>query len=245
MENVGAITFTDSFLKPKDETTARDIQMLTYVALHELSHMWFGDLVTMQWWNDLWLKESFADFCAATCLLECEALQNYKNSDLFFLAFLNQGLGADLIKSTHPISGTVNNTEDAVNVFDMISYRKGAKFVYQMRHFVGRDILTAAIKKYFDKWQFKNTQLYDFIDLLQETVDEFHAKGECPVHLIPGAIERPDQPNWTIKTWTDNWILKAGANSLITDFSQINESGTGSYKVTQGLPTHGDQTYKE
>ena len=114
-----------------------------------------------------------------------------------------------------------------------------------MRQFVGRDIFTAAIKKYFDKWQFKNTQLYDFIDLLQETVDEFQAKGECPAHLIPGNISRPDQPNWTIKTWTDNWVLKAGANSIITDLSQIDESGTGSYKVTQGLPTHGDQTYKE
>lgn len=152
MENVGAITFKDGYLKPKDEMTDHDLQLLTKVALHELSHMWFGDLVTMQWWNDLWLKESFADFCAATCFLECEALQNYKNSDLIFLSYLNLGLAADLIESTHPISGTVNNTEDAVNVFDAISYRKGAKFVYQMRQFVGRDIFTAAIKKYFDKW---------------------------------------------------------------------------------------------
>jgi len=157
MENVGAITFTDKFLKPKNECSDNDTLFFMYVALHELAHMWFGDLVTMHWWNDLWLKESFADFMAATCFLECEAVSNYKNSDLLLLTYLNRAISADILKSTHAISDKVNNTEDAVNVFDEISYEKGAKFIYLMRHFVGRDILTSAIKKYFDKYSFKNT----------------------------------------------------------------------------------------
>jgi len=173
MENVGAITFTDKFLKPRDEATENDNLRLTYVALHELAHMWFGDLVTMHWWNDLWLKESFADFMAAVAFEEIKTLDNYKNSDLLLLTYLNRSLNADLLKTTHAISDKVNNTEDAVNVFDEISYEKGAKFIYLMSHFVGRDILTSAIKKYFDKHSFKNTSLYDFIDCLDETVVEF------------------------------------------------------------------------
>lgn len=70
MENVGAVTFTDRVLKPADERTNRTDLMHAYIHLHELAHMWFGDLTTMHWWNDLWLKESFADFCSVTCMSE-------------------------------------------------------------------------------------------------------------------------------------------------------------------------------
>ena len=103
MENVGAITFSDNFLQPKDSQTELMLLRLHYVALHELAHMWFGDLVTMEWWDDLWLKESFADFMGATNLIENPALQNYKNADQLFLGYLNSALEADMAKTTHPI----------------------------------------------------------------------------------------------------------------------------------------------
>jgi aminopeptidase N len=74
MENVGLVVLRDTFLTPHDEKTYFEAQMMLKVEVHELSHMWFGDLVTMKWWNDLWLKESFADYCTSVCFEECEAL---------------------------------------------------------------------------------------------------------------------------------------------------------------------------
>eukprot|EP00352_Strombidinopsis_acuminata_P003149 CAMPEP_0176392756 /NCGR_PEP_ID=MMETSP0126-20121128/41133_1 /TAXON_ID=141414 ORGANISM="Strombidinopsis acuminatum, Strain SPMC142" /NCGR_SAMPLE_ID=MMETSP0126 /ASSEMBLY_ACC=CAM_ASM_000229 /LENGTH=78 /DNA_ID=CAMNT_0017763765 /DNA_START=304 /DNA_END=540 /DNA_ORIENTATION=+ len=77
--------------------------LFTKILLHELAHMWFGDLTTMQWWNDLWLKESFADFCCGTAMQECKDFENYNFPEYTFLQFLELGLKADLAPSTHPI----------------------------------------------------------------------------------------------------------------------------------------------
>mmetsp|Transcript_16916 Transcript_16916/g.28644 ORF Transcript_16916/g.28644 Transcript_16916/m.28644 type:complete len:117 (+) Transcript_16916:1038-1388(+) len=116
--------------------------------------MWFGDLVTMKWWNDLWLKESFADYMAATNLLRNPELQHFKNSDQIFLGFLRDAMTADLLASTHPISVTVNHTEDAVNVFDRICYQKGASFIKQMSNYIGYENLVLSTQKYFAKYPY-------------------------------------------------------------------------------------------
>ena len=81
MENVGAVNFSDIFLKPDSEISTFDTTRFYYIVLHELSHMWFGNLVTMKWWNDLWLKESFADFMSITCMCESEELKNFQNPE--------------------------------------------------------------------------------------------------------------------------------------------------------------------
>ena len=96
MENVGCITFTDNYLKPKNEFNDFWKTMLSYVTLHELSHMWFGDLATMEWWGDLWLKESFANYLGATNLLENPAFSNYKNVEQQYLNYLYRAMRADI-----------------------------------------------------------------------------------------------------------------------------------------------------
>lgn len=104
MENVGAVTFTDRVLKPADERTKVSDLYHVYVHLHELAHMWFGNYATMHWWNDLWLKESFADFCSVTCMSETASLrERYPDPELLMLSFTVSALSADLAPSTHPI----------------------------------------------------------------------------------------------------------------------------------------------
>jgi aminopeptidase N len=103
--------------------------------------MWFGDLVTMKWWNDLWLKESFATYLGAICLIESEALRHYRNPEQLFIRFTCGALEADAKSTTHPVQVQVQHTTDAENVFDRICYDKGASFIKQLSHFIGRDVL--------------------------------------------------------------------------------------------------------
>jgi aminopeptidase N len=141
MENAGAVAYNDVFLKPQEEMTDSLRFRLAYITLHELAHMWFGDLVTMKWWNDLWLKESFADFSALMCLMECK-------SELTV-----EGLKSH-IYGTHPIQVEVKHTIDAVNVFDDICYEKGACFIKTLKNFIGREALSEGVRAYFEKFGF-------------------------------------------------------------------------------------------
>ena len=109
--------------------------------------MWFGDLTTMKWWNDLWLKESFADFCSATCMRETKSLyEKYPLPDHLFLMFLTNGLSRDLEPTTHPIQVPIKHTGDGEQAFDAISYEKGASWVKTMDNFIGRAALQAGLK---------------------------------------------------------------------------------------------------
>ena len=143
MENVGMITLTDRCLVDAASVTEDSLLLHRRVTVHELAHMWFGDLVTMQWWNDLWLKESFADFCASKCLDEHPAIANNNPSDGVHvpLMFTERALDADTKPTTHPIQVPIRHTGDGENAFDMISYAKGACWIKVMDNFVGRPVV--------------------------------------------------------------------------------------------------------
>lgn len=163
MENAGIVSYNDAFIKPKSEMTDALSFRLAYVALHELAHMWFGDLVTMHWWNDLWLKESFADFMALLCMTECkdELMREpfkghiYANPEVMNTKFIDAALNLDVKRSiTHPIQVDVNHTIDAVNVFDGICYEKGASFIKTLKNYIGGEALEKGVCDYFSKFRF-------------------------------------------------------------------------------------------
>ena len=161
MENLGMINMTDKYFRPKNEVSTFLKFEYFKVCVHELAHMWFGDLVTMKWWNDLWLKESFADYCAGVCLttLAPKFKANYENPEQAFLHYLTEALNEDILPTTHPIQVTVNDTNDAANVFDKICYRKGACFIRQVAALVGEGVLKKGMKDYFEKYAYKTTEL--------------------------------------------------------------------------------------
>ena len=157
MENVGNITYNDEYI-PRDEQYTRSKQEYIYnTILHEVSHMWFGNLVTMQWWDDLWLNESFANMISYICMDEAEGLEDITLAWNIFLDENFWGLSEDQKNTSHSIAATCNSTGEAEDIFDGISYGKGASWLKQLVFFFGKDILKEGLKTYFAKYSFKNT----------------------------------------------------------------------------------------
>ena len=195
------VCMSDSKLLSNAETHSDVKNLLNRkVTVHEIAHMWFGNLVTMKWWNDLWLKESFADFCALSCLQHFEKNDpdyEYSDSKLISIGFLETGLEADLKVSTHPIQVPVRHTGEGMMVFDRISYAKGACWIKTMANLIGFDTVKDAIRMYFKQYQWQNTQLEDLVSCLE------HAVVSNKVKL-----------KMNFREWTESWLLKKGASTL-------------------------------
>jgi len=130
MENVGCITYAEDLLFRDETVTMAKKTELLITVLHELAHMWFGDLVTMKWWNDLWLNESFATYMSYIALTEIKDLHQYSNyAWLDFLDTKFEGVSNDQLLSTHPICSDIKSTDQVESIFDGISYGKGASFL--------------------------------------------------------------------------------------------------------------------
>ena len=165
MENWGAITFRETILlyDPKTSST-RTKQYIAEVISHEIAHQWFGNLVTMKWWNDLWLNESFATFMATKFVDKF-----YPEWDLwnqFVEDAMNAAMGLDSLKNTHPIDVKVNSTSEIREIFDAISYDKGGCVLRMLEHYVGETNFQKGLKRYLADFKYKNAEGRDLWDAI-------------------------------------------------------------------------------
>ena len=165
MENYGCVTWTDNILRRHEPTTG-EWQWFTNVLLHEMAHMWFGNIVTMRWWDDLWLNEAFAEFA---CMWAAERATAY--GDTAANNLVHEKLDAYLADqgpSSHPIRQPVPSVADAESIFDSITYPKGAAVLKQLMYFVGEETFGKGMTAYFAEHAWGNTTLDDLVGSLEQ-----------------------------------------------------------------------------
>ncbi|MFD5539369.1 aminopeptidase N [Streptomyces sp. NPDC127079] len=165
MENYGCVTWSDGFLR-RAEPTPAEREVLAVVLLHEMAHMWFGNIVTMRWWDDLWLNEAFAEFA---CHWAAEGATRYTDAWAGHLA--GDKLKAYLSDQgpvSHPIHQPIHDVAQAASIFDNITYPKGASVLHQLMTYVGEDRFRAGMAAYFARHAWGTTTLQDLIDALSE-----------------------------------------------------------------------------
>ena len=167
MENWGAITYRENaLLVDPEQSSAVTRQNVAGIVAHEMAHMWFGDLVTMAWWNDLWLNEAFAswmgDKSVDFAFPEWDVWTQFVSFDT------NAGLGLDGLRSSHPIEQPVDNPSEIGQLFDAISYSKGGAILRMLEQFLGPDVFRQGIAHYIAKHQYDNARTEDLWDALGE-----------------------------------------------------------------------------
>ena len=198
MENAGAVTFTETYVFRSKVTDAIKERRVVTV-LHELAHMWFGDLVTMTWWNDLWLNESFAEW--ASTMATAEATEWTEAWTTFAVMEKSWAYKQDQLPSTHPITANITDLEDVLVNFDGITYAKGGSVLKQLVAWVGRDEFFAGVAAYFQKHQWGNTELNDLM------------------------VELEASSGRDLSEWTKLWLETAGVNTLRPDVA-VDAAGT-------------------
>ncbi|AKA48222.1 hypothetical protein IX51_02885 [uncultured archaeon] len=178
MENWGAITFREVLLNVSPSTSALIKRTIAEVISHEIAHQWFGNLVTMKWWNDLWLNESFATFMAYKTVDRFH--KDWDMWGLFLLSETSGALSGDALKGSHPIDVEVRDPNSVAQIFDEISYGKGGSILRMIESFVGEDNFRDGIRKYLKEHQFGNAVGKDLWSSIASVSDQ-------PVEEIMGA----------------------------------------------------------
>ena len=208
MENPGLVTFTESYLFRSPATPAQ-LQARCNTLVHEMSHMWFGDLVTCRWWGDLWLKESFAEFSGSHVSHEAcgfdDAWVNFA-ANRKASAYL-----ADSMPTTHPVIADIGDLEAAKTNFDRITYSKGSSALTQLVHYVGLDAFLAGSRRYFSAHAHSSATLTDFIGALAQETDR------------------------DLSGWVTAWLGTAGHDTLAASVT-LDGDAVGTLSITRTVP---------
>jgi len=205
-ESAACVIWTDALLfRSRVTDTARELR--ASVVLHEMAHMWFGDLVTMKWWDDLWLNESFAEFCAA--LSSAEATRFTDAWATFCIGRKAWGYRQDQLPSTHPVAAVVPTLSQAIANFDGISYAKGASVLRQLVALLGRADFFAGIRAYFGANGWGNATLADLLQALEAS------------------------SGTSLRDWADAWLKTTGPNTLSAQFELEPDGTFRSFEVVQ------------
>ncbi len=167
MENWGAIAFRETAMLYYEGETSQSLkQRVVEVVAHEIAHMWFGNLVTMKWWDDLWLNESFATFMSYKILdrywPEWDVWSKYVKEKYF------KGMDIDSLKSSHPIRVKVNHTSEIDELFDAIAYEKGGSILRMIENYLGKEVFGQGLKNYIGKFKYSNAEAKDLWDSMEE-----------------------------------------------------------------------------
>ncbi|MFB7336586.1 aminopeptidase N [Streptomyces adustus] len=211
MENAGAVTIRDQYVF-RSKVTDAAYELRAETILHELAHMWFGDLVTMEWWNDLWLNESFATYTSIACQAYAPGSRWPHSWTTFANSMKTWAYRQDQLPSTHPIMAEINDLDDVLVNFDGITYAKGASVLKQLVAYVGMDEFFAGVQAYFKRHAFGNTRLSDLLGALEETSGR------------------------DLKTWSKQWLETAGINILRPEIETDADGVITSFAVRQEAP---------
>jgi aminopeptidase N len=206
MENAGAVTILEGYVF-RSKVTGAQIERRAITVLHELAHMWFGDLVTMRWWNDLWLNESFAEYMSH--LAAVEATEFTSAWTTFASVEKSWAYRQDQLPTTHPIFADINDLQDVEVNFDGITYAKGASVLRQLVAWVGPEQFMAGVREYFAKHSWQNTELSDLMVELEK------ASGR------------------DLDDWGRQWLETAGVNTLKPDLEVGSDGLLTSFAILQ------------
>lgn len=209
MENAGAVTFTETYVfRSKVTDAVKERRVVTI--LHELAHMWFGDLVTMKWWNDLWLNESFAEW--ASTIATAEATEWTEAWTTFNAMEKTWAYRQDQLPSTHPVVAQINDLEDVQVNFDGITYAKGGSVLKQLAAWVGIEAFFAGVAAYFKKHEWSNTEVGDLLAELEATSGR------------------------ELSTWSKKWLETAGVNTLSPEIVTDVDGTITRFAIVQTAP---------